>query len=188
MTTLVWVAVAMALAATVIRGNWVRIAFGPSASCLAAGALSLLVFSSAAWSAAGRLPAGDEPHYLIITQSLLLDHATIDGNTGAATTTPTSAASCSRTCRRGERRPDLLGALARTAGPRRAGVRPRRHRGVVLFLVVLAGFGSALAWHWRGAVRRTAPRGSGGRRSQCRRPRSSQSFRSIPMARRARSS
>lgn len=39
---------------------------------LAAG-LSLVVSLAGAWSLADRLPAGDEPHYLIITQSLLLD-------------------------------------------------------------------------------------------------------------------
>src|SRR5947199_249206 len=35
---------------------------------------SAIAFSLGAWAVAPRQPVGDEPHYLIITQSLLLDH------------------------------------------------------------------------------------------------------------------
>lgn len=38
-----------------------------------AGALTLAGSSLVAWSLAPRLPGGDEPHYLVITQSVLLD-------------------------------------------------------------------------------------------------------------------
>ena len=152
-TTLVWVAVAMALAATVIRGNWVRIAFGPGASCLAAGALSLLVFSTAAWSAAGRLPAGDEPHYLIITQSLLLDHdLKIENNHRrgdyrayvGADLYPDSV----RRGRNGELYSIHSPGLPLLVLPAFA---IGGYRAVVMFLLVLASAGGALAWWlaWR---------------------------------------
>jgi hypothetical protein len=48
-----------------------RIAQRPA---LTAGVLAFVVYALAAWSVAPSLPGGDEPHYLIITQSLLFDH------------------------------------------------------------------------------------------------------------------
>ena len=42
----------------------------PVLAAVAAAALYL----AAAWAVSPQLPAGDEPHYLVITQSLLLDH------------------------------------------------------------------------------------------------------------------
>jgi hypothetical protein len=39
-----------------------------------AAATALLAFSVAAWRVAPSVPGGDEPHYLVITQSLLADH------------------------------------------------------------------------------------------------------------------
>jgi hypothetical protein len=43
-------------------------------SAIAAGVLSFAVFAVCAWLASPSLPVGDEPHYLIVTQSLLYDH------------------------------------------------------------------------------------------------------------------
>ncbi len=45
----------------------------PSRLALAAGLLTTLAAVAVAWVLAPRLPGGDEPHYLIITQSLLKD-------------------------------------------------------------------------------------------------------------------
>ena len=50
------------------------LAFRTPRPVLAAGVAALAIHSAAAWSVAPSLPKGDEPHYLIITQSLLLDH------------------------------------------------------------------------------------------------------------------
>jgi hypothetical protein len=72
LASLVWaaVAVALALACFVVYG------FTPSPGrkrALLAGVVSACVFSVAAWYASPVLPGGDEPHYLVITQSLLYD-------------------------------------------------------------------------------------------------------------------
>ena len=45
----------------------------PRAHAAAAGLISLAAAVAAAWSVAPRIPGGDEPHYLVITQSLLSD-------------------------------------------------------------------------------------------------------------------
>ena len=123
-----------------------------------AGMVAAVIFGLSAWGAAPMIPGGDEPHYLIITQSLLLDHSlTIDG-----------------VHRRGDYHAYYGGELqphVQTRGKDGriysvhapglpALVAPAflvgGHRGVVLFLVLLAAAGSALAWHcaWL-AVRRT---------------------------------
>ena len=61
---------------------FVRIRQSRGAACVSdprrapalAAALAAAVYLAAAWAVSPRLPAGDEPHYLVITQSLLLDH------------------------------------------------------------------------------------------------------------------
>ena len=45
----------------------------PRAHAAAAGLISLAAAVAAAWSVAPRIPGGDEPHYLVITHSLLSD-------------------------------------------------------------------------------------------------------------------
>jgi len=71
--SLVWIAVALALwsAAGHARGSYAP--SQASRSAVAAGVLSVSIFSLAAWHASPSLPGGDEPHYLVITQSLLFD-------------------------------------------------------------------------------------------------------------------
>jgi hypothetical protein len=46
----------------------------PGRAALAAGCVSLVAYGAGAWAVAPQHPQGDEPHYLIITQSLLEDH------------------------------------------------------------------------------------------------------------------
>jgi hypothetical protein len=69
-SSLAWIAAIIALVAVLWRS---RVGALPG-NALAAGGLSLVVFATAAWLASPSLPTGDEPHYLIITQSLLYDH------------------------------------------------------------------------------------------------------------------
>ncbi|HEX6464832.1 MAG TPA: hypothetical protein VFZ98_10275 [Vicinamibacterales bacterium] len=68
--SLPWIAAIIAVAA-VVAPRRIRLLHG---SPFAAGAFSFVVFATAAWLASPSLPMGDEPHYLVITQSLLYDH------------------------------------------------------------------------------------------------------------------
>jgi hypothetical protein len=65
---LVWIAVACAMAPAVVYGLTL-----PRRPQAAAAILAFLVGGVAWWQVATQVPGGDEPHYLIITQSLLKD-------------------------------------------------------------------------------------------------------------------
>ena len=67
----VWAATLAGMLATV-PGTSVQIAVRRPA--VTAGLLALLVYALAERGVAPSIPGGDEPHYLVITQSLLLDH------------------------------------------------------------------------------------------------------------------
>jgi hypothetical protein len=70
LVSLVWIAVAIALVG-VSKDHWSS--HGPPNQAALAGVLSCLIFSLAAFHASPSIPGGDEPHYLVITQSLLYD-------------------------------------------------------------------------------------------------------------------
>ena len=157
LTVVVWVAVLLLMIASLP----VRFAGSHVARPrLVAAVLAFAVFGPAAWRAAPMVPGGDEPHYLVITQSLLLDgDLTIED-----------------VHRRGDYRAYYQGDLAPHVQRRgRDGqiysvhapglpvlVAPAFALGgypaVVVFLVLLASAGSALAWHigWLATARADA--------------------------------
>ena len=65
---LVWIAVASALAVPFVYGLTL-----PRRPAFLAGVLAFLIGLVSWWQVAPQVPGGDEPHYLIITQSLLQD-------------------------------------------------------------------------------------------------------------------
>ena len=116
---------------------------------LAAGVTAAIVFLVSAWSVAPSLPGGDEPHYLIITQSLINDRdLRIEDNHRRGEYREYFA---------GELRPDFLkrgrdGQIYSIHAPGLpALIAPAfvlaGYRGVVVLLIVLSALGSALAWH-----------------------------------------
>jgi hypothetical protein len=70
--SLVWIATALGLA-RVVWGRRHATLFAPPRPVLFVGIVSFVLFAAAAWFASPSIPGGDEPHYLVITQSLLYD-------------------------------------------------------------------------------------------------------------------
>jgi hypothetical protein len=142
----VWVAVAGAMLATV---PWRPIAVVRHPPALRAGILALAIYSLAAWGVAPSRPGGDEPHYLIITQSLLLDHdLKIENNHARGDYRSYFSGDLSK--------PDYLrrgrdGAIYSIHAPGvSALVAPAfalaGYRGVVVFLLLLSATAAGLAW------------------------------------------
>ena len=153
----IWVAVLIAMAASLpSRGSLPALLSARPRT--AASVLAAAVFAFSAWRAAPMIPGGDEPHYLIITQGLLIDHAlTIDD---------VHRRGDYRTYYGTELQPhvQMRGRNGRIYSVHAPGlpalVAPAfaigGYRGVVVFLILLAAAGSGLAWHvaWL-ATRRT---------------------------------
>jgi hypothetical protein len=74
-TAFVWTGTALAvgIAASTGAGRSFRFAAEPRRAAWVAFGASLVVYAVTAWMSAGLRPIGDEPHYLIIAQSLVLD-------------------------------------------------------------------------------------------------------------------
>ncbi len=145
----VWAVVAGLLLVPVGRAWWPRVlAATPGRQIALAAVIAAVAYVAAAWRMAPLLPGGDEPHYLVITQSLLHDgDLKIENNH-----------------RRGDYhayfggalKPDYLrrgvdGAIYSIHAPGvSALVLPAfavgGYRGVVIFLAVLSAWGAALVW------------------------------------------
>ncbi len=120
-----------------------------------AGVVACAIFAVAAWQTRPSMPGGDEPHYLIITQSLLKDHDLRiennhrDGDYRAYFAGELPKPDYRRRGRNGEiysihapGLPALVAPAFAIAG----------YPGVVVFLILIASAGSALAWRSTYAV------------------------------------
>ncbi len=143
-----WVGALIGLA---VAAPWLRrtIPTDPARAKVAAFGAAAVLFLASAGLVAPQLPAGDEPHYLVIAQTLLNDHGL----------------QIERTHRRGDYhayfagdlRPDYLtrgtnGAIYSIHAPGLpALVAPffalAGYRGVIVFLALVAAAASAIAWH-----------------------------------------
>ena len=150
--SLVWIATAIALAHLALDGYHATLRLG-ARPVLAVGVLSFVIYAAAAWFASPSIPGGDEPHYLIITQSLLYDHdIKIENNHQRGDY---------RAYFPGDLNPDSIrrgrnGAVYSIHAPGLpAIVLPAfaigGYHGVVIFLLLVASAASALAWYlaWR---------------------------------------
>jgi len=114
-----------------------------------AGALALIIYAVAAWQVVPSLPVGDEPHYLIITQSLLEDHdIRIENNHRQGDYRAYFAGELPKP---DSRRPGRNGEVYSIHAPGLAAlIAPAfaigGYHGVVVFLILIASAGSALAW------------------------------------------
>jgi hypothetical protein len=150
--SLVWLVTAIALVQMARGDAWTFFASQRPHAVLA-GVLSFVIFAIAAWVASPSIPGGDEPHYLVITQSLLYDHdLKIENN---------HLRGDYRAYFPGDLNPDSIkrgrnGAVYSIHAPGLpAIVLPAfaigGYHGVVVFLLLVAAAACALAWHlaWR---------------------------------------
>jgi len=116
---------------------------------LAAGVFAFAIFAFSAWQVSPLVPSGDEPHYLVITQSLLLDRdIKIENNHRRgdyqAYYTGTLPPHYIRHGKNGEIYSIHAPGLSALVAPAFA---LGGYRAVVWFLVAIAACGSALAWY-----------------------------------------
>jgi hypothetical protein len=152
---LVWFSVALLVIAPLGPRLWRR--FRPTSAGsfialkpqLSAGLLAFILFRWSAWEVSPSIPGGDEPHYLIITQSLLIDRdLKIENNHKRGDYHRYYAGPLAphyiQRGRNGEIYSIHAPGLSALVAPAFA---IAGYPGAVLFLIVLAACGSALAWH-----------------------------------------
>jgi hypothetical protein len=144
----VWIAVLLLMLASMpaLRVPRAVLAQHPRA---AAAAFACVLFALSAWRVAPMIPGGDEPHYLVIAQSLLIDHdLTIEDVHRRGDYRVYYPGELPPHVQRRGRNGEIYsvhapGLPAIVALPFAAGGYPA----VVCFLIALAGAGAALAWH-----------------------------------------
>ena len=156
---LIWTAVVSAMLVTVVTRSDRRGRLAQVLPVLAravrdrprsmAGALAFVIFALAAWQVSPSVPGGDEPHYLVITQSLLFDRdLKIENNHNRGDYQVYYAGRLPphyiRRGTNGEIYSIHAPGLSALVAPAFA---LGGYRGVVLWLLVIAACGSALAWH-----------------------------------------
>jgi len=145
----VWSGTLAMLAARFLRGRARALAAMPvRAGAASAAAAAFVIYCAAAWQVSSVLPGGDEPHYLVITQSLLSDgDIQIENNHARGDYRPYFE---------GMLRPDYLRrgqngqiysihapGLSALVAPAFAAA---GYPGVVVFLALVAALGSLLVW------------------------------------------
>jgi hypothetical protein len=151
---IVWAAIALSLAASMrLPALTIR---RPQ---LTAGVLACAIYSVAAWQVAPSMRGGDEPHYLIITQSLLKDgDLRIENNHQRGDYHAYFPGDLPKPDFRRYGRDGQIYSIHAPGLP--ALVAPAfaiaGYRGVLVFLVLVAAAGSALAWHLAWVVTRRA--------------------------------
>lgn len=73
LTLVIWGAVALVMGVSALRAGTPRLPLLRARPAVAAGVLAFMLFAISAWQVSPSIPGGDEPHYLVITQSLLAD-------------------------------------------------------------------------------------------------------------------
>src|SRR4051812_26336795 len=160
---IVWLAVALSIAACAPGARaWAGsrlIAAIAARPRLSAGLLACVVYGVAAWQVSPSVPGGDEPHYLIITQSLLKDgDLKIENNHRAGDYRAYFAGDLSKP---DYRRPGRNGEIYSIHAPGlpfliAPSFAVAGYHGVIVFLVLVAAAGGALAWHLAWLVTRRA--------------------------------
>ena len=160
----VWLGIGLALVASSAEMmGFIRNGFHASRMlqrpAVLAGALAGAIFGISAWQVAPSIPGGDEPHYLIITQSLLEDHdLKIENNHRNGDYRAYYAGELPKPDYRRRGRNGAIYSIHAPGLP--AIVAPAfaiaGYHGVVVFLILLAATGSALAWRLTYDVTRRA--------------------------------
>jgi hypothetical protein len=152
---LVWTGVAVIVASSLVSRRPQLLTMSSLAGLVrerprtVAGAAAFVLFTASGWFVSPSVPGGDEPHYLVITQSLLLDHDLqiennhLRGDYHAYWAGPLAPHYIKRGRNNAIYSIHAPGLSAVVAPAFAIG----GYRGVVLFLLLVAACGSALSWH-----------------------------------------
>ena len=150
LAALVWFGVAALMLSSVTWPARLRLKLPvrPRQPAIKAGVIAAAIFAASAWRAAPSVPGGDEPHYLVITQSMLLDgDLKIENNHRRGD----YRAFCDRDLQPHFQRRGRDGEIYSIHAPGLAAlILPAfalaGYHGAVVFLILISAAGSGLAW------------------------------------------